>query len=82
MKVAMAVLVSSHGSSATIVATVSENRKAWWDDILWLQVRMMTWSRFPEVGILGTKDEKAILRNWFSGVIDVGGARVGLEINK
>ena len=34
------------------------------------------------VGILGTKDEKAILRNWFSGVIDVGAARVGLEINK
>ena len=23
-------------------------------------------------GILGTKDEKAILKNWFSGVIDVG----------
>ena len=61
----MAVLVSSHGSSATIVVTVSGDRKAWWDDILWSQVRMMTWSRFPKVGILDTKDEKAILRNWF-----------------
>jgi hypothetical protein len=54
-----------HASSATIVATVSGNRKAWWDDILWWQVRMMRWSRFPKVGILDTKDEKAILRNWF-----------------
>jgi len=72
MEVAMAVLVSSHGSSATIVATVSKNRKAWWDDILYLQVRMMTWSRFPKVGILGTKDEKAILKNWFSGSSTLG----------
>jgi hypothetical protein len=59
----------AHGSSATIVATVSENTKVWWDDILWSQVPMMTWSHFLEVSILDTQDEKASLRNWFGGAM-------------
>ena len=29
----------------------------------------MTWSRFLEVSILDTQDEKASLRNWFDGVM-------------
>ena len=47
----------------------SENRKPTWDDILWSQVQMMTWSRFLEVSILDTQDEKANLRNWFGGAM-------------
>ena len=30
---------------------------------------MMTWSRFLEVSILDTQDEKANLRNWFGGAM-------------
>ena len=68
----MAVLVSSHRSSTTVIVTVFGNRKAWWDYILWPQGWMMTWSRFPKVNVLDTEGEKAIFRNWFGGSLTLG----------